>query len=104
MKKLIVLILFALPLTAAESPRDVWVKTKCALCHGIDGRGQTDTGKKTNAPDLTTPEIRKLTDERLATSIAGGHKRMPSFRRQVDPKRVEKLIAYIRALPPAAER
>jgi mono/diheme cytochrome c family protein len=90
----------ALAALAADSPRGVWIKAKCALCHGIDGSGQTDAGRQTKAPDLRADAIQKLTDEALAKSISGGHERMPAFRKQVSAEKVRLLLAYIRGLRP----
>jgi mono/diheme cytochrome c family protein len=92
------LLIIAPTLSAADSPRDEWIKAKCALCHGTDGSSQTDTGRKVHAPDLRTPEVQKLSDETLATNIARGHKGMPSFRAQVDAARMRILISYLRGL------
>ena len=83
---------------AGDSPRQVWVKAKCALCHGLDGAGQTDTGKKTNTPDLRTPAIQKLTDAELIARIAGGHRKMPSFSKRMDASMARLLVQYIRSL------
>ena len=94
------------PLLAAEdSPRVVWVKAKCALCHGLDGKGQTDTGKKTNTPDLTPTAIEKLSDEQLAAKISSGHRKMPSFHRQLDAAKMKQLVRFLRELgEPSAGR
>lgn len=91
---------FALVASAAATPREVWVKAKCALCHGIDGSSQTDAGRQTKAPDLRADATQKLTDEALAKSISGGHERMPAFRKQVDAEKVRLLVVYIRGLRP----
>lgn len=92
-------LLLAAPVApAAETPRDVWVKSKCALCHGLDGSGNTEAGRKVKTPDLRDPKIRMRDDATLGRSIAGGHRNMPSFRRKVSAKHVKLLIAYIRAL------
>ncbi len=80
---------------AADAPRDVWVKAKRALCHGVDGSSQTEHGKKLHAPDLRGPVTQKQTDEILATKIAAGHERMPSFD-TAKAETVRVLVACIR--------
>lgn len=92
------LLFFATAALAADSPRDVWVKAKCALCHGMDGSGRTDTGRKVSAPDVRAPQTQSRTDEALAKIISGGHKRMPSFRKQVSATNARLLVEYIRGL------
>ncbi len=97
------LILLTSSVLGAETPRTAWINAKCALCHGMDGAGQTDTGKKVHTPDLRTPQVQDQTDEALGVSIAGGHARMPSFRKQADAERVRLLVAYIREIGKAAQ-
>lgn len=92
------LLLLAPALSAADPAREAWIKAKCALCHGIDGSSQTDAGRQVHAPDLRAEATQKLSDEALTKSIAGGHKRMPSFRKQVNEEKVRLLVAYIRGL------
>ena len=55
---------FAAALTAsAADSRENW-NTLCARCHGEDGRGQTNIGKKLGAKDYSDPKIQAaLTDE-----------------------------------------
>lgn len=92
------LLLIAPLASAAETPQEIWVRSKCALCHGMDGSSQTEHGKKTKAPDLRSDAIQKMTDEQLAASISTGHKGMPSFKKQMDTAKVRLLVAYIRGL------
>jgi hypothetical protein len=92
------LLLIVPTVRAAQSSRDVWVRAKCALCHGLDGSSRTDTGRKVQAPDLRAPGTQKLTDQELARIISAGHKRMPSFRTQTNVEKVRLLVSYIRGL------
>lgn len=94
---LVCALLFAPLASATDSPRDVWLKAKCAVCHGIDGR-PTAQGAELKTPDLRAPEIQQLTDDQLAAKLATGHKRMPSFKRQLSPAQVRLLVTYIRGL------
>ncbi len=66
MKKIFILaaaIGFAAAWTAsAADSKENW-NTLCARCHGQDGRGQTNIGKKLGARDYTDPKIQAaLTD------------------------------------------
>ena len=92
--------LLAAPLASAQSlePPKLWITAKCAVCHGKDGRGKTDTGKKLAVRDLRDAAVQKLTDKELSKSISGGHARMPAFQRQVTAKDVRILLDYIRAI------
>ncbi len=86
------------PCVAAETPRMLWVKAKCALCHGEDGRGDTPSGKQIQVPDLRGDEIQNKTAEDLSKSVSRGHKKMPSFKNRLTNEQVVKLILYIRDL------
>ena len=62
----ILVVVLTAPCLAAETPHALWVKAKCALCHGEDGRGDTPSGKQTHVPDLRSDEVQKKSDEELA--------------------------------------
>ena len=81
---------------AQETPKALWLKVKCALCHGEDGRSDTPQGRKTIAPDLTTPEIQELSDGELAKRVEEGHAKMPSFKIQLSKEQIKSLVYYIR--------
>ncbi len=94
---LVCALLFAALASAADSPRMVWVKVKCAVCHGIDGH-PTARGAKLKTPDLRTPEIQQLSDDELTAKVVAGQKRMPSFRKQLTEAQVRLLVTYIRGM------
>src|SRR5512141_3444500 len=102
MKKLIAMtalgILFATGWTSAAQagnpPRIVWIKAKCALCHGQDGSGQTKQGKQTHTPDLRSADFQKISDADLRARIANGHGHMPSFRSALTTEQVSALVVY----------
>ena len=82
-------------------------KAKCATCHGVDGKGQTDQGHKMGMADITTPEWQKsLTDEQVKKAIATGLKRekggktqeMDPFSEKLEVAQIDTLAAYIRTL------
>jgi cytochrome c553 len=58
------------PLPAQDGP--ILFKTKCAMCYGADGKGETPMGKKLNIRDLGSPEVQKQTDAELTTIISKG--------------------------------
>lgn len=80
-------------------------KAKCASCHGVDGKGKTETGAKLEIPDMTTAAWQgKLTDAQMKTSISDGVKRpgktegMDPYKEKLEPAQIDALIAYVRTL------
>ena len=82
-------------------------KAKCATCHGVDGKGQTDQGVKMGMADLTTAEWQKsVTDEQVKKSINTGVKRekggkaqeMDPFGEKLEVAQIDALALYVRTL------
>jgi mono/diheme cytochrome c family protein len=80
-------------------------KAKCSSCHGVDGKAQTDSGKKLQIPDMTSAAWQKLTTtDEVKKAINEGIKRegkeesMPVFKDKLTPEQIDQLSAYVRAL------
>lgn len=73
-------------------------KTKCAMCHGADGKGDSPMGKKLNVRDLGSPEVQKQTDAELTTIVTNGKNKMPAFGAKLTSEQIGQVIAYIREL------
>jgi cytochrome c6 len=72
-------------------------RTKCAMCHGQDGRG-SEVGKSMNVPDLRSPAVQKLPDAQLAQIISDGKGGMPSFKNSLSEDEIHSLVVHIRSL------
>lgn len=86
------------PMQADDPPKMVWVKAKCAVCHGGDGRGDTPNGKKMKLRDLRGDHVQKLSDADLANLIRTGHSRMPDFRRSLTDPQIKAIVSFLRSL------
>jgi cytochrome c6 len=84
------------PLAAQDGP--TLYKTKCAMCHGADGKGETPMGKKLNVRDLGSPEVQKQTDAELTTIISKGKGKMPPFEGKLTAEQIGQVVAQIREL------
>ena len=73
-------------------------KTKCAACHGADGKGETPMGKANKLRDLGSADVQKQSDDELATIITAGKGKMPAYGKSLKPEQVKELVAYIRSL------
>ena len=73
--------------------------SKCAKCHGKDGRAKSLHAKHVHARDLTNGEWQnEVTDERLFNSISTGKGKMPSFKKDFSDDQIDALVAYVRRL------
>src|SRR5690242_8540727 len=90
MRSLLVLALFAtvaLSATPASAEEDkktarLW-KAKCSSCHGNDGTGQTEQGKKMGTVDMTTAAWQKeFSDAKITEAIQNGIKREKDGKKQ----------------------
>jgi cytochrome c6 len=83
---------------AAEDGAAVF-KSKCAMCHGPDGAGQTAMGKNLKLKPLGSAEVQKLTDEELTKTITDGKgKTMPAYKTKLSADQIKAVVGFIRTL------
>ena len=73
-------------------------KTKCQVCHGADGKGETTMGKKLGAKDFHAPEVAKLSDAELFDITKKGKNKMPAYDGKITDDQIKDLVKYIRTL------
>ena len=73
-------------------------KSKCAMCHGADGSGQTPMAKTMKMRDLRSADVQKQTDAELAKWIADGKGKMPAYKSKMSADEINALVAFIRTL------
>jgi mono/diheme cytochrome c family protein len=85
-------------LQAADSRSENW-QTHCSVCHGDDGTGQTEQGRKKKARNLTNAKWQdKIDDARIVKSITKGHGEMPPFGKKLTEPEIKALAAEVRSL------
>jgi mono/diheme cytochrome c family protein len=89
---------FALTATASPDAGAALYKTKCAACHGADGKGATAVGKADSIRDLGSADVQGQSDAVLNTIITSGKGKMPAYGKSLKPEQVTALVAYIRSL------
>jgi mono/diheme cytochrome c family protein len=98
----VVAVLLALPVlpAAAEEPkRSALWDAYCTVCHGPDGKAQTEEGRKKMARNLSDARWQaSVSDERLHNSIRRGRENMPSFGKKLNDEQIKALIAEVRSL------
>jgi len=73
-------------------------RAKCAVCHGVDGAGQTPNGKKFKVPNLRSEKIQRHDDEELLDVVTKGKGDMPPFGKKYSPDKLQQVVAYVRSL------
>jgi cytochrome c6 len=95
LKVLIIAVALTVVLSFSQSARaqsDATYKSKCAMCHGADG-------KKVAGHDLSSPTVQKESDADLTAVITDGKApKMPKYGDKLKPEEIQGLVAYIRTL------
>lgn len=72
--------------------------TKCATCHGADGKGNTAIAKKLGVRDFASPEVQSETDKELIAITEKGKNKMPAYGNSLKDAQIKDLVSYIREL------
>ena len=72
--------------------------SKCAVCHGNDGSGNTAKGKELKVRDLRSPEFKKMTDAKAMEVLLKGKGKMEGYEKTLGKEKVSELLAYCREL------
>ena len=102
---LLIFTLSALSAVAQEDPKKTarnW-KAKCGSCHGAEGKGDTEQGKKAKIADFSSADWQKSkSDADIKTAIEGGKKKgdveMEPYKDKLEPAQIDALVAHIRSL------
>ena len=72
---------------------------KCSVCHGEDGKGQTAKGKKLKVKDVSSADVKKMTDaEFLNAVLKGKGQDMDAFEKELGADMCKKISTYMRSL------
>lgn len=92
------LITFRASSSQAQSAGETLFKTKCAACHGPDGKGEVPMGKKLGARNLASTEVQSQSDAQLVEVVTKGKNKMPSYDGKLKSDEIKALVVYIREL------
>jgi mono/diheme cytochrome c family protein len=73
-------------------------KTKCAACHGADGKGDTAVGKKMGVKSFSDPEVAKNSDQNWFDDTKKGKGKMPAYDGKLTDDQIKELVKYMRTL------
>ena len=96
-----VMVIAALTLGAAGARADdvaALYKSKCAACHGADGKGDTPAGKKLGIKDFHSPDVAKMSDAELFEITKKGKDKMPGYDGKITDDQIKELVQYVRSL------
>ena len=87
------LILFTTNTKADAQAGAATFKTKCASCHGADGKGKA--ALKTQ--DMSSAAVQGMSDAELTAITTDGKGKMPAYGKSLKPDQIKDLVAYIRS-------
>jgi cytochrome c6 len=91
--------LLAAPALGQEPKRSAAWEMHCIICHGPDGKANTEEGKKKMARNLADARWQAtVSDARLEGSIKRGRDKMPTFGKKLNEAQIKALVAEVRAL------
>jgi mono/diheme cytochrome c family protein len=91
-------VVFLVGISARADDSAPLYKSKCSVCHGPDGTGDTTMGTKLGAHDFSAPDVQNLSDAELAAIIAKGKNKMPAYEKTLTADQIKGLVTYIRSL------
>jgi cytochrome c6 len=95
---------FAPRALGAENSGATIFKSKCVLCHGADGTGNTPLGKQLQAANLRTKDVQKKSDAELTKVVHDGNGNMPPFGEQLSDDEISQVIQYVRTFGKTAKK
>jgi len=94
---MIAMLMLVLPASRADDSAALY-KTKCAMCHGPDGSGDTPTGKAMKVADLRSDAVQKQTDAQLTEAVTNGKGKMTPFKGKLTDAQIKDLVKFVRDL------
>ncbi|MFZ3200291.1 MAG: c-type cytochrome [Candidatus Acidiferrales bacterium] len=91
------MLLATVPMHAQDNGAALF-KSKCASCHGPDGKGDIPVGKALKLRDLGSEEVQKQTDAQLTEVTANGKGNMPAYKGKLTDDQIKELVLFIRSL------
>jgi mono/diheme cytochrome c family protein len=82
------------PAFAQDNGADTY-KTKCQMCHGVDGMGMTPAGKALKVPAFKSI---KASDADLIAAVTNGKNKMPAYAGKLTDAQIKSVVGYIRTL------
>jgi mono/diheme cytochrome c family protein len=72
--------------------------SKCQMCHGATGLGDTPAGKAMKVPPFNSPDLIKMSDADLVSATKNGKGKMPAYTGKLTDAQIKDVVAYVRTL------
>ena len=84
--------------TFAQNTGAATYTSKCQMCHGADGTGNTPAGKAMKAPSFLSPATVKESTADLIAITKNGKGKMPAYAGKLTDAEIKDVIAHVRTL------
>ena len=84
--------------TFAQNTGAATYTSKCQMCHGADGTGNTPAGKAMKAPSFLSPATVKESNADLIAITKNGKGKMPAYAGKLTDAEIKDVIAHVRTL------
>ena len=84
--------------TFAQNTGAATYTSKCQMCHGADGTGNTPAGKAMKAPSFLSPASVKESTADLIAITKNGKGKMPAYAGKLTDPEIKDVIAHVRTL------
>ena len=73
-------------------------KTHCEVCHGANGIPNPTMAHLLGVPSVTSPQMKKLTQQEMVTTVTNGKGKMPAWKGKLTDAQINAVVAYLRTL------
>src|ERR1700728_2025272 len=84
--------------TFAQNTGATTYTSKCQMCHGADGTGNTPAGKAMKVPSFLSPATVKESNADLIAVTKNGKGKMPAYGTKLTDAEIKDVIAHVRTL------
>jgi cytochrome c6 len=84
--------------TFAQNTGAATYTSKCQMCHGADGTGNTPAGKAMKAPSFLSPATVKESNADLIAITKNGKGKMPAYAGKLTDANINDVVAHVRTL------
>ena len=81
--------------TAFAQGADLY-KTKCQMCHGATGMGDSPAGKAMKVKPITDPDVKKLTEAEMIAATQKGMGKMQPFKDKLTGAQIKDAVGHFR--------